>query len=56
MDKFKEKTITNYTAWDINCPYICRMRKTRNKLIKLFKRIARRNLKRELQKELQEGE
>lgn len=21
MDKFKEKTIKDYTAWDINCPY-----------------------------------
>lgn len=48
MDKFKEKTIKDYTAWDLNCPYVCRMRKTRNKLIKIFKRKARRNLKREI--------
>lgn len=54
MDKFKENTIKNYTAWDINCPFICRMRKTRNKLITNFKRIARRKLKEELRKEIQE--
>lgn len=48
MDKFKEKTMKDYTAWDINCPYICRMRKTRNKLKNIFKRKARRNLKREI--------
>lgn len=51
MDKFKEKTIKNYTIWDINCPFVCRMRKTRKKLITSFKRIARRKLKQELRKE-----
>lgn len=51
MDKFKEKTIIDYTSWDINCPYIARKRKTRQKLINLFKRKARRKLKQELNQE-----
>lgn len=51
MDLFKEKTIKDYTSWDLNCPYVCRMRKTRNKLRTIFKRKARRNMKRDLQKE-----
>lgn len=48
MDRFKKETIKDYNAWDINCPYICRMRKTRNKLRTLFKRKARRKLKRNI--------
>lgn len=56
MDKFKEKTIKDYTAWDINCPYICRMRRTRNKLRNIFKRKARTNLKRELKREVKEND
>ena len=56
MDKFKEETMLDYTCWDINCPYICRMRKTRNKLKILFKRKARRRLKRSLCKQMQKIE
>ena len=52
MDDFKRKLMKDYTAWDINCPYICRKRKTENKLKNLFKRKARRNLKAELNKEI----
>lgn len=48
MDLFKEKTIKDYTAWDLNCPYICRRYKEGRKLIKIFKRKARRTLKQEL--------
>lgn len=51
MDDFKRNTIKDYTAWDINCPYICRMRKTRNKLRTIFKRKARRKLKRDIKTE-----
>lgn len=51
MDDFKRKTFKDYTSWDINCPYVCRMRKTRNKLRNIFKRKARRTLKREINKE-----
>lgn len=51
MDKFKEKTMKDYTAWDLNCPYVCRRYKEGRKLIKMFKRKARRILKREIDKE-----
>lgn len=51
MDNFKEKTFIDYDAWDIRCPFVCRKRKTRKRLIKIFKRKARRNLKQELSKE-----
>ena len=51
MDKFKEKTFTDYDAWDIRCPFVCRKTKTRQKLINIFKRKARRILKQELNKE-----
>lgn len=54
MDLFKEKTIKNYTSWDINCPYVCRMHKTKRKLRYLFKKVARRKLKQELRKELKQ--
>jgi hypothetical protein len=55
MDKFKQNTIKDYTAWDLNCPYICRMRKTRNKLRNIFKRKARRKLKVDLKEIDYEG-
>jgi hypothetical protein len=32
MDKFKEKTIKEYTSWDLNCPHICPKTKLTNKL------------------------
>ena len=52
MDKFKEKTMYDYTSWDLNCPYVCKSGKFRSKLIKIFKRKARRKLKNDLRKEL----
>lgn len=55
MDRFKKETIKDYTAWDLNCPYVCRKRQTKNKLRTIFKRKARRILKRNIQKE-QENE
>ena len=48
MDSFKRETMKDYTAWDIKCPYIARMRKTRNKLVTSFKRKARRKLNRNI--------
>lgn len=47
MDKFKEKTIKDYTAWDIKCPYIG-SRKWKIKLKKIFKKKARKRLKRDV--------
>lgn len=48
MDKFKEKTMKDYTAWDIDCKYNARNWDRRNQKLKsIFKRKARRNLKRE---------
>ena len=47
VDKFKEKTMKDYTAWDVNVKIVCIKRKTRQKLRTLFKRKARRNLKKE---------
>lgn len=49
MDKFKEKTMKDYTAWDIDCKYNARNWNERNKKLKaIFKRKARRNLKRNI--------
>ena len=47
MDNFKRKTIKNYTAWDINCPYIG-SRRWKRRLKITFKRTARRKLKQEI--------
>ena len=54
MDKLKQKTIDDFTSWDINCPYIG-SNKWKRKLKKLFRRIGRKSLKEELRKELQNG-
>lgn len=51
MDKFKEKTMEDRTSWDVDCPFVCMKRKTRQKLRTIFKRKARRILKREIDKE-----
>ena len=48
MDRLKAKTIKDYTAWDINCPFVCMRHDTRQKLKKIFKRKARRKLKQEV--------
>lgn len=56
MDKFKEKTIKDYTAWDIDCKYNTKTYDRRHQRIKnIFKRKARRNLKRELNREVKEN-
>ena len=53
MDKFKEKTMYDYTSWDINCKYIGKNYKKRiSKLKQKFKRKARRKLKQESRKEI----
>jgi len=51
MDDFKKETMRDYTAWDLNCPYICKRYKEGRKLIKIFKRKARRKLKRDIKTE-----
>ena len=55
MDKLKAKTIKDYTAWDVDCPFVCMMHKTRKKLKTIFKRKAKRNLKREIMEEIYDG-
>ena len=51
MDDFKRKTIKDRTAWDVDCPFVCMKRKTRQKLRTLFNRKARRILNRDIGKE-----
>lgn len=51
MDDLKKATSKDYTAWDLNCPQVVRV-KNRQKLEALFKRKARRKLKKELDKML----
>lgn len=53
MDRLKEKTMCDYTSWDINCKFIKSNPKTRKRLINLFTRKARRKLKNDLKKELE---
>lgn len=52
MDKFKGKTFYDYDTWDMNWKCIKKNAKQRKKLSDLFKRKARRRLKRELEKEI----
>ena len=52
MDKFKETTMKDYTGSDVLCPFVCIKHKTRVELKKLFKRKARRVLRQELRKEV----
>ena len=49
MNELKRRTNRNYTAWDLNCPQIVRIRK-RQKLEAIFKRIARHQMKQELKR------
>lgn len=53
MDDLKKATSKDYTAWDLNCPVRV---KNRQKLEAIFKRKARRKLKKALNKILKEGE
>lgn len=55
MDDFKKATSKDYTAWDLNCPRFVRV-KNRQKLEAIFKRKARRKLKKALDKMLKEGD
>lgn len=49
MDKFKEKTINDYTAWDLDCKYNTKTYDRRNQKLKsIFRRKARRKMKQEL--------
>jgi hypothetical protein len=48
MDNLKKATMKDFTAWDLNCPYVHIYNKTEWK--KKFIRKARRNAKRELKK------
>ncbi len=47
MNELKLRTHKNYTAWDLNCPRIVHI-KNRQKMEAMFKRAARRQMKREL--------
>ncbi len=47
MDNLKKETVKDYTAWDLNCPRIVKI-KNRQKLESIFKRKARRKAKQKL--------
>lgn len=51
MDDFKRKTMVDYTVADLNCPQIVKRTKYSRQLMKIYKRKARRGLKRDLKKE-----
>lgn len=53
MDDLKKATCKDYTAWDLNCPQFVQV-KNRQKLEAIFKRKARRKLKKALDKMLKE--
>lgn len=52
MDKFKEKTFKDYDAYDIRCKFVTRHQSSRKNDINMAKRKARRKLKQELGKEI----
>lgn len=49
-DEFKCATCKDYTAWDLNCRHVVPHTKKHNKLEKIFRRKARRNFKKMLNK------
>ena len=53
MDDLKRATCKDYTAWDLNCPQFVQV-KNRQRLEAIFKRKARRKLKKALDKMLKE--
>lgn len=53
-DELKKRTNRDYTAWDLNVPHIVFI-KRRQKLEALFKRKARRKMKQEINREVQDG-
>ena len=52
MDKFKEKTMSEYTFWDLDCKYLCPSKRFKKKFIGIIRKKARRKLKEELRKEI----
>ena len=57
MNRFKAETMKDYTAWDLDCPYNSKSWSRRNnKLKSIFKRKARRKLKKNLCKQIQKNE
>ena len=50
MDDFKKATAIDYTVFDLNCRQVVPHTKRRNKTEKLIKRKARRKLKENLKK------
>ena len=52
-DELRRRTHVDYTAWDLNCPRYVRV-KNRQKLEAVFKRKARRKMKREIKETLQD--
>lgn len=50
MDNLKKATTKDYTAWDLNCPRVVKP-KGGHRLKAIFKRKARRQMKRELREE-----
>jgi len=53
-DELKKRTNRDYTAWDLNVPHLVFI-KRRQKLEALFKRKARREMKRKLKREVDDG-
>lgn len=53
MDSLKKETVKDYTAWDLNCARWVVVR-NRQKLEKIFKRKARRKMKKVLDNVRQE--
>ena len=49
-DYFKRLTVTEYTAWDLNCRSIVPHTPSRNKKEKIIRRHARRTDKKNLKK------
>lgn len=50
-DEFKNKSQSNITAWDLDCPQLYKPN-WRGKAKRLFRKIARKKLKREIEKEI----
>lgn len=55
MDKLKKETVKDYTAWDLNCPRVVKV-KNRQRLEAVFKRKARRKTKQLLKEQNNEEE
>lgn len=54
-DEMRRSTHKDYTAWDLNCHRFVTV-KNRQKLEAMFKRKARRKMKKNLKKALDKGE